>query len=81
MEQCRRANALWLALEHGTVGELDVFELFDAVEMTVDEQRIGEGPEVFCRLQLGRVGWKEVQKRWSGTRRSRLVCPPGPPIA
>jgi hypothetical protein len=46
-----RAGWRWrLALEAGTVSELDVFELLDALEMAVDQRRIGEVPEVLSWL-------------------------------
>ena len=61
MEQCRRANALWLALERGAVGELRFFELLDAVEMAVEQRRVGERPEVFSWLQFRGIRRQEEQ--------------------
>jgi hypothetical protein len=46
MEQRGGANALGLALERCTVGELRLLELFDTVEMAIDQRRVGERPEV-----------------------------------
>jgi hypothetical protein len=59
------------------VGEWDVFELVDPVKMVVDEGLVDEGPEVFCRLQLGRVGWKEVQIEVVGHAEAQAAVPAG----
>ena len=53
MEQGRGADALRLALEVGAAGKLDVFELLDAGEVPVHQDRVGEWPEMLGGLQFG----------------------------
>ena len=61
MEQRRGADEGGLCLECDTVLGLRVFQVHNAGEMAIDERRIGEGPEMFGGLELGRIGWEEVE--------------------
>ena len=76
VEQGGRADALGLALERGAVGELGVFELLDAVEMAVDERRVGQRPEVLGGLQFGRVRRQEEQVDVLGHAQALEACQP-----
>jgi len=61
MEQRGGADARGLTLEVGTAGELDVFEFLDAGEVAIDQAGVGERPEMFGWLQLGRIRRQEEQ--------------------
>jgi hypothetical protein len=50
-----RANAVGLPLEGGTVGELRIFEFLDRVKVAVDQDAVGQPPQVFGGLQFRRV--------------------------
>lgn len=56
MEARRRADAVGLALERSTVGELRIFESFDGSKVAVDERGVGQRPQVFGGLQFRRIG-------------------------
>jgi hypothetical protein len=45
-----RVDHRWLVLQLGTACQLDLFESFDGGEMLVDENGIGQGPQVLRRL-------------------------------
>jgi hypothetical protein len=62
MEERGGANTLWLALERRALGQLLLFEVLDAREVAVDERRIGERPQVFGWLKLGRTERREEQE-------------------
>ncbi len=61
MELRGGTDALALRLQGGAVGELGVFEVLNAGKMAVDEHVVGERPEVFGRLQLGRIRRQEQE--------------------
>ena len=61
MKARRRADLLGVALQLGAAGELHLFELLDAREVAVDQDRVGERPQVLSGLQLGRIGRQEEQ--------------------
>ncbi len=53
--QARRgADEIRPLLERGAVRELGIFEILTAGEVLVDQRRIGQWPQVFSGLQLGR---------------------------
>src|SRR5260370_27362093 len=47
------ADLLGVALQLGAAGELSVFEFLDRDEVPIDQDRVGERPQVLGRLQLG----------------------------
>ena len=51
-----RVDHRWLVLQLGTASELDLFECFDGGDMLVDENGIGQGPQVLRRLEFRRIG-------------------------
>ena len=55
MKTGRRANHRCLVLQRSTACQLHLLEVLDSGEMAIDEHRIGDWPEIFCRLQFGRV--------------------------
>jgi len=61
MEAGRGADARGLTLQVGAAGELDVFELLDAGEMAVDQDRVGQRPQVLGGLQLRGVRREKKQ--------------------
>jgi hypothetical protein len=65
------ADARRVVLQLSTAGELDVFELVDTGKMAVDQAGVGQRPEVFGRLELGRVRRPGGQGRASGGGRAR----------
>jgi hypothetical protein len=56
-----RANEVGTRLEGDAAGSLGVFELVDRSEMAVGQGGIGERPEMFGGLQLGRIRRQEEQ--------------------
>ena len=61
MEARGGADQLGVTLQVGAAGELHLFELLDAREVAVDQDRVGERPQVLSGLQLGRIGRQEEQ--------------------
>ena len=61
MEARGGADQLGVTLQVGAAGELPLFELLDAREVAVDEDAIGERPQVLSWRQLGRIGRQEEQ--------------------
>jgi hypothetical protein len=56
-----RANRRQLLLQLGTARQLHLLQLLDRGEMLIDEDRIGQGPEVLGWLELGRIGRQKQQ--------------------
>jgi hypothetical protein len=77
MEQGGGPDARGLTLEIGAAGELDVFELLDCGEMPIDQARVGEGPEMLGRLQLGGVWGQEEQMDMLGHPQAHTGMPAG----
>ena len=61
MKAASGANALGLALEGSAACQLRLFELLNAFEMAVDQQRIGERPQMFSGMEFWGIGWQEEQ--------------------
>ena len=61
MEQRGGADACGLSLEVDAAGALDVFELLDTGKGAIDQAGVGQQPEVFGGLQLGRVRRQKEQ--------------------
>ncbi len=59
MEAGDGADLLGVALQLSAARELDVFELLNRGEMAVDQDRVGERPEMLSGLQFGRIRWEE----------------------
>jgi len=59
MEQRGGANALGLALQCRAIGQLRVLELLDALEMAIDERRVGQRPQVLGWLEFRRIRRQE----------------------
>jgi hypothetical protein len=73
----RRANAGRVLLESGAVGDLDLFELLEARECAIDEDGIGQWPQVFGRLELGRIGREKQQVDVLGYPQTQTGMPAG----
>ena len=52
MEQCCLTDECATLLERGTVGKLGVFQGVEVGTVGVDERLVGQGPELFSRLQF-----------------------------
>ena len=61
-----RADLLGVALQLGAAGELRVFEFLDRDEVPIDQDRVGERPQVLGRLQFGGIGWQKEQMHMVG---------------
>ena len=59
MEAGGGADLLGVALQLSAARELDVFELLNRGEMAVDQDRVGERPEMLSGLQFGRIRWEK----------------------
>src|SRR5260221_8070531 len=57
----RGADEVRPHLQVSTTSELDVFELLDAGEVTIDQHAVGHRPQVFNGLQFGRVRRQKEQ--------------------
>jgi hypothetical protein len=55
------ADEIAALLQGDTASGLRVFQLVEVSEMAVDQDRIGQRPEVLGGLELGRVGGQEEQ--------------------
>ena len=71
-----RTDAVGLSLECGTVRHLGVLELLDAGEMPVDEDVVGQRPEVFGGLEFGRIRRQEQQMDVLGHAQPDAGMPP-----
>jgi hypothetical protein len=77
VETGRRADTVGLPLQGGAVVELHLLQLFDAGKMPVDEDIVGQGPEVFGGLELRRIRQQEEEMDvCCGTRGRTLACHP-----
>jgi hypothetical protein len=61
MEQGRGADQVRAGLQGHTALSLGIFQIIDAGEMAIGEDRVGERPEMLSRLEFGRVGGQEQQ--------------------
>ena len=61
MKQRGGTHQIATGLEDNTAGGLRVLQLLDRGKMAVDEDGIGERPQMFRRLKFGRVRWQEQQ--------------------
>jgi hypothetical protein len=61
VEAGRGADQLRSALQGGAPGKLGILEVFDGGDMPVDEGIVRERPQVFGRLQHGRIRPQEEQ--------------------
>ena len=50
------------------MGQLGIFQRVQVVEAGIDERLVGQGPELFGQLQLGRIWWQEQQVDMLGMR-------------
>ena len=48
-------------LKRSTMGKLNVLQLLDSGELAIDQGGVGQRPEMFSGLELGRVGREEEQ--------------------
>ena len=78
MEQGGGADALALTLQLGAAGKLRVLQFLNAGEMPVDQDRIGERPQMLGGLELRRVGWQEEQMDVIGNPESQARMPASP---
>lgn len=76
-EQRRGANAFRLTLEDSAARGLGVFEVVDAGEVAVRERGVGQRPEMFGGLDLGRVGGQEEQMHVVGHAQFHAAMPAG----
>ena len=56
-------NNLWMSLQPAAAISLDLFQLVKRSEQPVNQRLIGERPQTFCGLQLGRMGWQKEQMK------------------
>src|SRR5690348_6270477 len=61
VEQRRGANEVGTSLQGDTACRLRVFQVLDAGKVRIDQDRVGQWPEMFGRLELGRIGGQEQQ--------------------
>lgn len=61
MEQGGGADQIAAALERHAARRLRVFEVLDGSEVAIDQHRIGQGPQMLGRIELGGIGWQEEQ--------------------
>jgi hypothetical protein len=54
-----RSGCAWSATQRDTAPGLRLLHVLDRGEMTVDQRRIGERPEVLSRLQFWGIGREE----------------------
>ena len=59
MEAGGGADLLGVALQLSAARELDIFELLNRGEMAVDQDRVGERPQMLSGLQFGRIRREE----------------------
>jgi hypothetical protein len=78
MKARRRADLLGVARQLGAAGELSVFELLDRGEMPVDQHGVGQRPQVFGGLQLGRVRWQKEEMDVLGHAQLHAAVPASP---
>jgi hypothetical protein len=78
VEEGGRADEGGLRLQGDTAPGLRLLEVLDRGEMPIDERRVGERPEVFGGLQLGGVGWEEVEIDVVGHAQAQTGVPPRP---
>jgi hypothetical protein len=57
----RGTDELLLPLEHGTARRLSVFQCLKGIEMPIDQDGIGQRPEVLGRLQFWGIGREKQQ--------------------
>ena len=77
MKARRRADLLGVALQLGAAGELRVFEFLDRDEVPIDQDRVGERPQVLGRLQFGGIGWQKEQMHMVGHAQLDAGVPAG----
>ena len=70
------ANQRRLVLQVGTARELDVFQVLDAGEMLIDQDRISQGPQVLGRLQFRRIGGQKQEMHMLGKPQAEAAMPP-----
>ena len=54
-------NDLRMSLEPAATFRLNVLQLVERAEDPIGKRLIGERPQAFCGLQLGRMGWQKEQ--------------------
>ena len=77
-EPCGRADEIAAALEHDAAAGLCLFQFIEIGEMAVDEDAVGEQPEVLGGLQLGGLRWQEEQVDMVGHEQLHARMPPCP---
>ena len=77
MEARGRANEVGTGLEGNTAGGLGVLQVIDRGKMPIGQRGVGEWPEVFGRLELGRIRRQEEQMHMLGNAQLEARMPPG----
>ena len=72
------AYQILLPLERDTARHLGILELLDGGEMTIDERRIGERPQMFRWLEFGRIRRQKEQVDMVWHRAALGAVPTGP---
>jgi hypothetical protein len=72
-----RANRGRLVLQLCTACQLHLLQFLDRGEMLVDEHRIGQWPQVFGWLELGRIRREEEQMHMLGDLQAHTAMPAG----
>jgi len=66
-----------VGLQGDTALALSVFQLLNAGEMAIEERRIGERPQMFRRLQFGRIRRQKEQVEVVWHTQALRAVPPG----
>jgi hypothetical protein len=57
---------------------LGVLQVIDGGEVAIGERRVGEWPQMLCRLEFWRVGWEKQAVDVVGHAQTLGAVPPGP---
>jgi len=77
MERGGRADHVRPVLQFEAAGELGVLQLLDRSEMPVEQDRVGQRPEMLGRLQLRGIGGQEEQMDMLGHPQAHTAMPAG----
>jgi hypothetical protein len=55
------ADLIGMMLQLGAAGEWDTIQVINRLEMPVDQDRVGQRPQVLGRLQFGQAGRQKQQ--------------------
>jgi hypothetical protein len=64
-----------MSLEPAAALGLNVLQLIKRVEDPIGKRLIGERPQAFCGLQIGRMGWQKEQMKPFGNHQITTLVP------